>query len=204
MRAGRGRAQPAPGGEEARALFLRCADGDEEAWGEFQREYGPLVAFLASQVLRRAGPAASQEVDEVAADARAALLADRGRKLRAYDPAYRPSTWLRLVVLSAARDRLRWLGKLPQTAPVEESFLVVPGPGPEQDAQRAEAGARLRDALGSFPARVRLALRWTYVEGLTRQEVARLLRVTEGAVGKILVRAQRRLHSLLRERNPRE
>ena len=96
-----------PAQQEAKALFLRCAAGEAAAWEEFLERYRPLLRFLAAVELRRAGEAAPDDIEEAVQETVATLLADGGAKLRSYDPAYRPSTWLHLLVLTAVRDARR-------------------------------------------------------------------------------------------------
>ncbi|MBI4231169.1 MAG: sigma-70 family RNA polymerase sigma factor [Planctomycetes bacterium] len=179
-------------------LFLRCADGDPEAWREFDGLYRPMLCALAARALARYGPSSSQEAEDCVGEAIAALLANDGARLRAYDPAYRPSTWLKLSLLDAVHRHLNREGRQRGRSGGEALLRAVsPVTGPDAAASLAEDLERVRAALAARPARERLALRWLYEECLERKDVARLLGLTESGVSKLAGRALRSLRDAL-------
>ncbi len=188
-----------PTHDEARALFERCSRGERGAWNEFLRAYRPLLRYLA---VRRLEAAARHrdDADDAVEDILASLWENGCARLLEYDPAYRPSTWLGLLAGDALRRRARRDGRFPATRdPGDPLWQAIRDGGPEPSAtiDRADALARLREALASLPARPRLALRLAYEEGLTQREVAVAMGLPLGTVASLLLRTTSELRGRL-------
>jgi RNA polymerase sigma factor (sigma-70 family) len=69
--------------------------------------------------------------------------------------------------------------------------------GPENAASRNELGQRLRAEVDRLPAKYRLPVRQTYLEGKSNEQVARLLRCPVGTVKGRLSRARDLLRARL-------
>ncbi|MBI4230240.1 MAG: sigma-70 family RNA polymerase sigma factor [Planctomycetes bacterium] len=181
------------GNGKARALFLRCARGDPEAWDGFRARYGPLLAYVARNRLARAGSVRQEDIEESVAQTYLLLLEADGARLRRYDPAYRPATWLGLIAAGAVVDLLRTRSRaVPPSARMD-------GPAPEDPAdvtERRERQERLREALSRMGRRERLLARLVYEEGMSPGDAARVLGIRVGTAWSLLSR----LRASLRDR----
>ena len=189
-----------PDNLEAARLFERCAGGDADAWNTFREQYGPLLESIVRRAMPRyAAPGTEEAAEDLVGDTLSALLAKEGEKLRAYDPRYRPSTWLSLLAATAVRDALRRAGRFPRPIPPEEIArqALQADSGPADLASDREEAERLRQAVSTLPDRERLALRLQYEDGLRMAEAARVLRMPEGTLRSLLTRARRRLRRIL-------
>lgn len=188
-----------------RILFSLCATGNEPAWREFLQRFGPTVRRAIEQVFgRRCCPSGLEDSTQ---DVYYALLADNGRRLRAFrgTSECQASGFLARTAERLARDSARVArrhgGMLWQTPrfrylPPAET-LVDPGPGPEarflgtERRQIFVSGCRgvLQEA-GAARA-VELAI----FDGWASRELARASRgrFTSGAIDTLLSRARQRL-----------
>lgn len=138
-------------------------------------------------------------MDDGVADAIAALLADGGRKLREYDPRFRPSTWLSLVARTAVGNRLR--GETSRrrgiSSPDALASAVCGREAPPDAASREEEARQVREAVTRLPVREQVALRQVHEHGLTHGQVGGILGLSEDAVAQMLSRARARLRGML-------
>lgn len=102
--------------------------------------------------------------------------------------------WLYLVTANLAFDRLRkaesWSGRL-------QRLFASPPPVPTPDelhARRHEANAALK-ALKALGGREAVVLSMKVIDGHSQVEIARMLRLSEGQVSKLLARAWARLEA---------
>jgi RNA polymerase sigma factor (sigma-70 family) len=72
-------------------------------------------------------------------------------------------------------------------------------PNPEQQAAAGETAQRLEAALGGLPEAQRTAVFLYYMEGMHLEELAVVLKTSPNAVSALLLRARRRLKTLLSE-----
>ncbi len=187
------------GNREAKELFERCARNDSEAWGDFLRLFRPLLARLIARRLPTSLRDPSQ-VDEAISDIIAYLLRKGGEKLLAYDPAYRPSTWLALIAASAlhvrVRGEARWKARWdPDTALY--CGLVSTHEGPAEAAIRNEELEILHSVVSRLTTRERIILRLTYEEGLSHREICHILDTPRGTISSLLSRTRREIRSAL-------
>lgn len=179
----------APGRGEEIDLFRRCARGEPGAWDEFLRRYRPGIEAGVRRLLALRGAARPEEVDECVSEVLLALLRDDRAKLRAYDGRASPGTWLGLVAITAVGNRVR-VERRRGTIPLGDLDREPAGPGTPPPGAREDRAGALRRALESLDARQRLALRLAYEKAWSRREIARAMRLTEGAVAQILFRAR--------------
>ncbi len=186
---------------EAKELFDRCAQGDADAWGEFLKRYRPLLQSLARRRLGDDSIRRGEDVEETVGEMLAFLCRDGYAKLLAYNPAYRPATWLGLLAGTVLRERLRREGRLPipvdPNAPLWDA-LQGEDTGPAGIAQREESLRQLQEALTTLAPRERLALRFTYEENLSSREVAQALGIPEGTLTSLLSRTREKLRERLK------
>jgi len=193
-------------------LLQRAATGDAQAWGALLTEH---EARLCRMVAFRLDPRLRGRVDaaDVVQDAYLGAAAQRADYF-----ALRPSLplflWLRGVVANKVlevhrhhlgthmRDAAREAGRGRRGAPDATSAALVAhlagrATGPATAAARAEATARLRDALGAMDEVDREVLAMRHFEQLSNGEAARVLGTQERAAAKRYVRALKRLKDLL-------
>lgn len=166
-------------------LLARLLRGDQAAFAVLVDRHLPALHRLAQRLL---GSVA--EADDVTQDA----------FLRAWEHAgsWRPggarySTWLYQVTLNLCRDRLR------ARRPSDDLIESLPDRGPMPDQQLAETQrfGSLSLALADLPERQREALVLFHYEGLSQQEAARAMGVSEDALESLLSRARRGLKQRL-------
>jgi RNA polymerase sigma-70 factor (ECF subfamily) len=101
------------------------------------------------------------------------------------------TTWLYRIVANASTDYRRAGRRL-------VAMEQAPGGWSEPPTQEriyfeAETARRVREALARLPSRFRLPLVLRYVEGLSYEEIASVLRISIGTVASRLARGQRQL-----------
>jgi|CXWL01.1.fsa_nt_gi DNA-directed RNA polymerase specialized sigma24 family protein len=188
-----------------RILFDRCAQGDEPAWREFLRRFGPTVRRSVKLVLgARACPT---DVEDFTQDIYCALLAQGGHRLRAFRGATECSAsgFIARTAERLARDgarverRRKRLGWGSWTLLYLAASHTVPDPGPGPEARALDTERRRRLAAGlravtpeSLAARL---VEMAVFGGWGSRDLARLSRgrYTSGNIDTLLSRARQRL-----------
>jgi RNA polymerase sigma-70 factor (ECF subfamily) len=199
-----------PDAEETQALLRRVAERDPTAadrlWERHREPFRRLIDL-------RLDPALERRLD--ASDVVQDVLLEANRRLPDYlrDPALPFHLWLRRI----ARDHLvdqhrRHRGAVRRSLDRERpaalsganrssfelaGMLRDPELTPAAHALRLEMFQRFQAALAELDEVDRDVLLMRHFEGLSNQEVARALGLTEPAAGMRHVRALRRLHALL-------
>lgn len=127
------------------------------------------------------------------------LWADDRKALRAWRGEGRFSTYLTVIVVRLCLRHRRTRARREQASEPLESASQVPADdlGPQQTAARAERRRALAAALAGLSARDRLLLTLRFHDGHEPAEIARLLRLSAGAVRKALFDARKRLRRRL-------
>jgi RNA polymerase sigma factor (sigma-70 family) len=161
----------------------------ETAFETLVKRYGPMVLGVCRHVLRR---------NQDAEDAFQATFLVLARKAGTIHNLEVLGGWLREVAYrTAIRARERQARSTSRIAiqDVEESHS-----GPEHAASRNELGLLLRAEVDGLPAKYRVLVVHTYMEGKSNEQVARLLRCPVGTVKGRLSRARDLLRSRLSRR----
>lgn len=182
------------------SLIRRCQDGEAAA-------FDPLVARYQRQVFavawRWLGDYA--EANDVAQDA----FVRAYRAIGAFRGESKFSTWLVAIVINLCRNRRRWwmrrrqwtMVSLDEPIATDEGTVAAdvadPAPTPQAEAERAELRARLAAALELLDDHSRAIVVLRDVQGLSYDEIARLLRCRIGTVKSRLNRARLRLRAIL-------
>ncbi len=184
---------------EAKELFDRCARAEGGAWEEFLVRYQPLLFYAVRRKLGRAGMLHPERVEDCVSDTIARLLAAGGACLRAYNPHYSPSTWLVLLSMTAARDRIRREQRTASRATDASvlAFIQEGGTPPPLQAESSDLVGRIWKAVGRLSTREQIAMRMTYAQGVSNRDVGRVLRMSEMAVARMLSRCRERVRSSL-------
>jgi RNA polymerase sigma-70 factor (ECF subfamily) len=167
-----------PGGIEA-ANLEAARSGDLAAFEMLMRQYQRLVLGTALRLMGSLPDAqdVSQEV-----------FLKLYRNLRKVDGALSIAGWLYRVTVNACRDLQR---RKPPEAPVEFSEdLPAGGLDPQQAATEAERRRVLEMSLRMLPVKERAALVLRDLEGLSTEEVARVLGSSEATVRSQISKAR--------------
>lgn len=162
-----------------------CDSGDEAGFRAIVERYAAMVSSVCLSVLRNRADA------EDAFQATFFVLARKARTVRERTSL---SAWLHRVALRSALAALRKR----QSRPVAELPVddVLPQIALQQISSRAAVSA-LHEELDRLPEKYRLTLIACYLEGASRAEAARKLRITEAALKTRLERARRMLRRRL-------
>ena len=170
-------------------LIRRAGQGDGDAFRRLVEAYQAPVYRLA---LRMCGGDAALAED---AAQEAFLAAWRG--LPRFRGDSRFSTWLYRLTTNAAIDWLRREKRHRGMDDVTELELPDDGPGPQDQAEQAEAQQAVRRALGQLSEEHRQVLLLRYMQELDYAEIAAALEISEGTVKSRISRAKMRLRELL-------
>ncbi len=165
----------------------RIAAGDREALTElYLRYHQPLFRYLL-QLTPDHGLA-----EELLQDTLVAVW----RSARGFEGRSSVQTWLLGIARRQAHNTLRQRGA-PLADAAELDTLPATEPGPEASALASAARAELAGAFTQLAAVHREVLALTFVEGLSYQQIARVLGVPVGTVKSRLSNARRALRTLL-------
>ena len=180
----------------------RAQQGDSEAFSLLVEAYQTQVYRLA---LRMCGEAAADDVTQ-----EAFLAAWQGLAFFRGEASF--STWLYRLVSNACVDLLRREGRRRASAAIDwlrrekrhrgmddvtELELPDDGPGPQDQAEQAEAQQTVRRALSRLSEEHRQVLLLRYMQELDYAEIAAALEISEGTVKSRISRAKMRLRELL-------
>jgi RNA polymerase sigma-70 factor (ECF subfamily) len=174
-------------GHEDADLIRRWRQGEPAAFEALVRRWQqPLAHFLARLVGRR------EMVQDLCQEVflRVYLAAPRYRELAAF------STWLYRIALNVARDAGRRRRLAP--APLPEDGPPGDAGGAERLCEQQELSQAVADAIAGLPPTLREALVLRHYEGLSFEDMARLLQVPAStlksrfstALGRLRVRLQ--------------
>lgn len=168
-------------------ILRRAQQGDSEAFRLLVEAYQTQVCRLA---LRMCGEAAADDVTQEA------FLA-AWRALPEFRGTCRFSTWLYRLTTNTAIDWLRREKRHRGMDDVTELELPDDGPGPQDQAEQAEAQQTVRRALSRLSEEHRQVLLLRYMQELDYAEIAAALEISEGTVKSRISRAKMRLRELL-------
>lgn len=172
---------------ELQTLIAASKEGDTEAFGALYDHF-----FL--QVYRYA---AFRLPKEVAEDVTADIFVKAWEKLHTYkaQKGVPFSAWLFRIARHSVIDTYRTnrgFEEVPEQLPDTDSLNQT-----ETRAHRRDTVRSVQDALNKLPNRYREILLLSFVSELPHSEIARILRLTEGAVRILKLRALRKLEALL-------
>ena len=173
-------------------LIERSRAGDHDAFAVLVDRYRDRIYRLVYGLIRDADES-EDVVQEVFVKAFFRLSSFRGNSAF--------YTWLYRVAVNTATDyRKKWRrrkGLSLEDGPSGSEGLADEGPRPERLAHGRELAERLEQALQSMPEKYRTMLVLREYEGLSYEELARVLNLAKGTVESRLFRARERLKALL-------
>jgi RNA polymerase sigma-70 factor (ECF subfamily) len=172
-------------------LARACSRGEEAAWEEFGRRYFDVIRAFATRALR--GAAGGDLAAEVIAD-----LWQRG-KIARFEGRSTLKTWLAAVVAHAASNaasrQRRWVSLETSAAP---EALERPA---EDRVGRDRLAELLADATARLEPPDRLLLQLYYDQGLTLEEMGRVVRRSKAVLSRRLKRVTAALRADLEARS---
>jgi RNA polymerase sigma-70 factor (ECF subfamily) len=187
-----------PGERVSEALLQRCRDGDESAWTELVDATYREVYALCLRILRNPDDAAEATQD-------AYLKAWRGLARFRGDSAF--TTWLYRIAANAAisRHRSRQRRRSRESDVGEDGLADIASPASTEDSASARMDLReLERAVASLPELYRLPLVMRDVYGLSTDEVAQELKISETATKVRIHRARKMLKSQMFDQTEEE
>lgn len=172
---------------ELRELVRKSQEGDTDAFGElFERFFDPIYRYCAFRLPR-----------EIAEDTAAEIFVKAWEKIYTYKPhkGVPFGAWLFRIARHSVIDSYRThrgFDEISEGLVDPDQFNLANTRLERNDTLRV-----VRQAMDQLPKRYREVLLLTFVSELPYSEVARVLRMSEGGVRILKLRALRKLESLL-------
>ena len=170
------------------ALACACAAGHEAAWDHFVLEYRPVL-YRAADALDPSGRA-RELADSLYADL---FGIERESLFRYFHGRSSLATWLRAVLAQRLVDRARAEARTTPLPDAETRADQVPDP--DRGRYLTLIHTALREAVANLDPKVRLRIRYYYVQGLTLAETGRLLGEHEASVSRHLSAARKTIRT---------
>src|ERR1043166_9301872 len=178
-------------------VVVRCQQGDREALRELFEAYKDRVYSIAMYSLSGDEQAAADVTQQVFLKLMTRIVQFRG------DSEF--ATWLYRLVVNTCRDEQR---KQRRWVPLADSFFMTATVKQSQGAQYAskELAGQVQRAIGELKPKLRLPILLRYLEGLSYEEIGKVLGCSKGTVASRLNRGHsalsRKLGHLRHELKP--
>jgi RNA polymerase sigma-70 factor (ECF subfamily) len=182
------------------ALMLRVQQGDQAAFPELFRRFGPRIHQYVRRLVKTEARA-----EEITQDVFVQMFRFRER----YRPESKLSTWVFTIATNLALNELRrperrlrvdiWDTRDDDDRREGPSLPDPAAVSPEEGAASRELARALDEAIAELPPKQRAALLLSRVDGLAYRDVAEALGSTEGAIKALLFRATHSLKDRLRD-----
>jgi len=189
--------------EEDSRLVALCAAGDDASWDRFLKKYGALIYRIVWSYQRT-----RQEVRELFIYVIEGLWSDGARRLRAWEGRSGFATYLAAVASRLCVDYLRGrmykegtryepLDACADRAASREGRGRCSEEGASGCAARHECDEVLMDCIRSLACEERDAVMLFYWQGRRYAEIAAIMGITAGKVGKLLLSARAKIQRAL-------
>ena len=188
-------------------VLRRCLAGDPDAREAFVLRTRGLIRWALVVTFRRYGrPLGDDDLEDFGQEVLLALFHDDARKLRQYEGRNGASlaTWLRVVVIRFAIDRIRKLSsgailESPQAAPPARARGAVAAveSEPEEVALWTERRRQVVALITELSPGDQLFIRLFYYQEATIEEVSAVMGISRNAAYVRKMRLHRRLRGLL-------
>ncbi|HEV7733277.1 MAG TPA: sigma-70 family RNA polymerase sigma factor [Candidatus Binatia bacterium] len=182
------------------ALMLQVQQGDQSAFPELFRRFGPRILQYVRRLVK-----SDARAEEITQDVFVQIFRFRER----YRPESKLSTWVFTIATNLALNELRRPERVlkvdiwdtrGQDERREGPSLPDPNAiSPEEGAASRELARALETAIAELPPKQRAALLLSRVDGMAYRDVAEALGSTEGAIKALLFRATHSLKDRLRD-----
>jgi len=163
-------------------LLGRMLMREARAWGEFHRRYDRLIYRCIHKVTGRfSNVLGSDDVADIYGTLLVNLTARDMHKLRCFEPdrGNKLSSWIGLLATNTAWDHLRSIARQPQcTELADAEDLRAAQPDACQELLDRERWHLVNETLREFSSKDRRFMRLYYVDGLTPEQVASLMRIS--------------------------
>lgn len=170
-------------------LMRLTAEGDAAAFRQLVARHLPRAHAVAYRVLLN-----REDAEEAVQAAFTKVWANAGR----FEPDRSAfSTWLYTIVTRSCLDRTRRFRPKTQSVDDWADTLSDDDPNAEVRLSRQQEARAVREAVAELPASQRIAVAMCYFEGFSNSEAAQSLNMSVKALESLLVRARRRLKTVL-------
>jgi RNA polymerase sigma-70 factor (ECF subfamily) len=183
-------------------LVRRCLSGDDAARAEFISAYDGLIRrAIARRIQRTSAPAANAaHLDDIANEVYIRLFTDNCRALASLRHTQRLAAWLVTVSQNQTITYLRKAGASHSVSDKHVRERAAPDEqSPEHRAMAAEMKARVSSGLAQLDYHDCLVLQMFYLYNLRYADIAETLDMNINTVASRIMRAKRKLKSVLRE-----
>ncbi len=188
--------------EKNRRLIALCAMGDEESWERLLNEYGVLIYRIIGRYRRN-----QQEMRELFIHVVENLWSDGARRLRAWEGRSGFATYLSAVTSRLCIDYFRGRMHLERTRyePLDRHEPQVSrtdayrggGAGAPRHVAQRECCNVLMDCIGRLSEDERAVVTLFYWQGRRYAEIASIIGIPAGVVGKRLISARGKIRRML-------
>ena len=183
------------------ALVREMLAGSKRAWSAFHARYDRLILRCITRVTARFSTIMGEDdVGEIYAALLVSLWSRNMSRLRAFDVlrGNRLGTWVGLLAMNCAYDRLRTLRREPERASLEEcEEMDSSEPTPHEALERKEQLALATEILREFPEKDREFVSLYFGEGLDVEQIAARMRISVKTVYSKKHKIQCRLEARL-------
>jgi RNA polymerase sigma-70 factor (ECF subfamily) len=177
--------------DEDTVLARDAAAGNEAAFEELYRRH---VGFVWSRLTRLVGPVPDRE------DLLQHIFLDLYRALPRFRGEASLRTFLHHIVANICHEHLTRTRRRPRAVPIDELMTALdPQPSPEERSQRAREIERTWAMLDRLKPAKRIAFLLRVVDGLSLQEVARIVGARRPAVWARVRAAERELAAMMKQ-----
>ncbi|MGD8394372.1 MAG: sigma-70 family RNA polymerase sigma factor [Candidatus Eiseniibacteriota bacterium] len=182
-------------------VMVRCARGSEPAFEILVERYQSRVINLITRFIGD-----YDRAEDIAQEVFIRVYRNRQR----YRKSGKFSTWIFTIAANLAKNEIRRKVRHRRVVSIDEErefgtigdTLPDPGPGPRQTLERRELEVMILQAIEELPDRYRMALVLRDIEGLSYDEVSKVLGIPGGTVRSRINRARlmvkEKLESLVR------
>jgi len=182
-----------PGEVEDAALVRACARGDKEALGAlFDRYARDVYRFVA-----RLSGASDGDLD----DRVQTTFLEVERASSSYRGQASVRSWILGTAVNVVRHDRRGRARRLRTLEVVRELPPAAADGPDVEAERREAIARLQEALDRLPHHLRVVFVACVLDQMSGPEVAAMLGVPEGTVWRRLHEARKKIAESIQRRS---
>lgn len=169
------------------ASYRRHLDGEQEAFGEIVDLYRESLIFFIHRYVNNLDTA-----EDLAEDVFVELIVHPGR--------FEGKSSLKTFVFAIARNKaIDWLRKHTRITltPVEDAGEIAEFATLEEVVLRSEENRRLSEALEQLRKDYRIAIHLVYLEGLSYDEVGKIMRKSRKQVENLVYRGKKVLKTVL-------
>ena len=170
--------------------YRRYLNGDEDAFHEIVKEYFDNLVFFIDRYVDDYTAA-----EDIALDVFAHLVANKQR----YNFRVSLKTYLFMIGRSRALDYIKYRSRHPMLELSEAAQVASDEPSLEEVILADERKRAVNTALSQLSEELRLVVHLAYFEGLSPDEISRVLKKNRKQVYNLLYRAKNTLRTILSE-----